>query len=68
MSTPKYQRELARKLKPLGWWIRRKMTGSAHLIVTDGEHQLTASLSPKNPDHAIKNVIKDIRRYYRNKR
>ena len=68
MSTRKYVRDLNRAIKPLGWRVRRKYSGGTHLIVTNGKHSMSASLSPKNTEHSIKATVRNIKRYYPEKR
>ena len=65
MSTPKYKRELRKAIKPLGWWVRRKTSGSSHLILTDGKREMTAALSPTNAEHSIAASVRNIKRYYK---
>jgi hypothetical protein len=59
----KYVRELKRAIKGTGYRVRQKQSGRNHLLITNGTHTLTASCSPQNSVHTIRNVVRDIRKY-----
>ena len=64
----KWVREVKRLAEEHGWRLRRKRTGKGHLILTNGESQLTTSLTPSDNQRTLKNLRSYLRRdeSYRN--